>query len=365
MNQGFQFLELFSEIDDQYIYHASRPWEEQHATFETIRTNRLKIIAACTFLVLMLSLTAIYHKEVQAAWNHFTTMIGKILGIHDNVMSYTDIVGKSVTKNGITITLEEAAMDGKELWLAYSCAAEKPETTMPVLLTEVRVNQTETQLNGTWNFTAEQTSAANFRNEMVSRFCLETTIDKTDLANIEIKVQTMNPDTEEITDEYPFTFTASPKELEADTTEIPLNEEIRIDDERCLKLTGFRLNIFDSAIYGSLDSLKDDEEYFLIGEDNLGNPVRYTMGSYGNPEITFRLDTMDSLYSRISPKAEYLSLRLYVLKPENAKPPASQKYSSSGEPDTYIEAEGRIYEENEQPTDGAVPIGDTFIITVQ
>ena len=34
--------------------------------------------------------------------------------------SYTNVVGKSISRDGITITLNEIVMDSKNLWIAYS-----------------------------------------------------------------------------------------------------------------------------------------------------------------------------------------------------------------------------------------------------
>lgn len=359
MKEGLKFLELFGGISDQYIYQAARPFREQKAH---VNVKRLRVMAVCAVLILVIGLGSIYHKEVKAAWERFTTMIGRILGIEEDMAGYTDIIGKSITKNGITITMEEAVMDGAELWLAYSSFAEKEQAVELILFTQVRINGESTQLDGTYSLNQEPT--VDFQYEMVSRFRLENKIGNTEPANIEIQIQTMKAGGEKMIGEYDFSFIASPQELEAQTKEVSLNERLSIDNDRELKLNEFRYNILDSSIYGSLDSFRDGEEYFLIGEDNLGNPIQYSVQSYENPGITFAQDSMDFEYGRISPKAESLTLQLYVLEEKDKKPPVYQKNSDT-EMDTYGEEEGRVYEEGESPTDGAVPKGREFTILIK
>ncbi|MDC7287703.1 hypothetical protein NXH76_07815 [Blautia schinkii] len=256
-------------------------------------------------------------------------------------------------------------MDGTELWLAYSVSIEKEKTSAPILLTLVLINGEDTQLDGTYSLEHfDQEAPVDFKNEMVSRFRLENKINNTGFANIEIKIQTMDAGGEKVIGEYDFLFKASPRELEAETKETFLNERISIDDDRQLELNEFRYNILDSSIYGRLDFLRDGEEYFLIGEDNLGNPIQYSVQSYENPGITFRLDTMDFEHGRISPKAGFLTLQLYVLEEKDRKPSVYHR-SSDTEPDTYGVGEGRVYEEGESLTDGAVPRGGKFEILIK
>lgn len=362
MKEGLKFLELFGGISDQYIYLAARPFKEQQ---KIVRIKRIRVMAVCAVLILVIGLGSIYHKEVKAAWEHFTTMIGRVLGIEEDVAGYTDIIGKSMTKDGITITLDEAVLDGTELWLAYSVSVEKEKTSAPILLTQVLINGEDTQLDGTYSLEHfDQEATVDFENEMVSRFRLENKINNTGFANIEIKIQTMDAGGAKMIGECNFSFIASPQELEAETTETFLNEIISIDDDRQLELNEFRYNILDSSIYGRLDSLRDGEEYFLIGEDNLGNPIQYSVQRYDNPGITFRLDTMDFKHGRISPKAGFLTLQLYVLEEKDMKHSAYYNNSDT-EPDTYGVGEGRVYEEGESLTDGAVPRGGKFEILIK
>ena len=58
--------------------------------------------------------------EIKAAWEQITSWIQTALGINENVESYIDSVGKTITKNGVSITLDEIAADKENLWVAIS-----------------------------------------------------------------------------------------------------------------------------------------------------------------------------------------------------------------------------------------------------
>ncbi len=62
-----------------------------------------------------------YQEEVKAALQRVTSWIGQALGIENGDTDfYTNVVGKSISRDGITITLNEIVMDSKNLWIAYS-----------------------------------------------------------------------------------------------------------------------------------------------------------------------------------------------------------------------------------------------------
>ena len=119
MEKGFKILELTGDLDDKYIYEASKPWKKQHRFFRIHRS--WKIAAAGIILFIMAGCTLRYQEDVKAALQSITSWIGQALGIEDgDTDSYTNVVGKSISRDGITITLNEIVMDSKNLWIAYS-----------------------------------------------------------------------------------------------------------------------------------------------------------------------------------------------------------------------------------------------------
>ena len=62
MEKGFKTLELIGDLDDKYIYEASRPWKKQHRFFHIQRS--WKTVAAGVILLIMVGGTLRYQEEV-------------------------------------------------------------------------------------------------------------------------------------------------------------------------------------------------------------------------------------------------------------------------------------------------------------
>ena len=144
MEKGFKTLELLGDLDDKYIYEASRPWKKQHRFFHIQRS--WKTAVAGIILLIMVGCTLRYQEDVKAALQRVTSWIGQALGIKNgDTDSYTNVVGKSISRDGITITLNEIVMDSKNLWIAYSDSEDsdadmKDAVEDKLLYTEVCIN---------------------------------------------------------------------------------------------------------------------------------------------------------------------------------------------------------------------------------
>ena len=118
MNKNhFLFLSLFGSIDDELVIRSEKPWRE---TQNTLALRKYLTGAACAAVIILLSMACIFHSEVKAALHKFTTAIGEMLGISEDISSYTEIKNSSVTKNGLTLTLEEVILDKNQLFLLVS-----------------------------------------------------------------------------------------------------------------------------------------------------------------------------------------------------------------------------------------------------
>ena len=114
-----------------------------------------------------------------------------------------------------------------------------------------------------------------------------------------------------------FEFKTDLKELEANTEIINIDQQIKINENQNLTVSQMRLNDFTSTISGKMTDLGEYDEYYLIGEDNLGNSVCYRLADYNKPEILFQQDRVFERYTGISPNAGSVTLQLYVDKYKN------------------------------------------------
>ena len=113
--------------------------------------EKWKIAAAGIILLITAGCTLKYQEDVKAALQRVTSWIGQALGIENgDTDSYTNVVGKSISRDGITITLNEIVMDSKNLWIAYSDSEDldadmKDAVEDKLLYTEVCINGQEIQ----------------------------------------------------------------------------------------------------------------------------------------------------------------------------------------------------------------------------
>ena len=109
------------------------PWEKRNVN---LKLKLAKIAAAGVVIALLIGGLGHPH-EIKAAWEQITSWIQTALGINENVESYIDSVGKTITKNGISITLDEIAADKENLWVAISDNINDSKEKETILLTEV------------------------------------------------------------------------------------------------------------------------------------------------------------------------------------------------------------------------------------
>ena len=70
----YSFLELFGNIDDEYIVQALQPWKRQTRRYMVYHIGRK---AVCLAIIVMLGLCLAFHDQVYAAVSRFTTMIAE------------------------------------------------------------------------------------------------------------------------------------------------------------------------------------------------------------------------------------------------------------------------------------------------
>ena len=392
MEKGFKTLELIGDLNDKYIYEASRPWKKQRR-FSRIQRN-WKIAAAGIILFIMAGCALRYQEDVKAALQRVTSWIGQALGIENgDTDSYTNVVGKSILRDGITITLNEIVMDSKNLWIAYSDSEDlnnkshtgKEQTKKDlisqeadsdtqdtiedkILFTEVRINGQEIQQG-----LGQRTVNNNDLSEnpiTVEDFTIGEEINTEGTVNIEFKVwliamadavtweniQKIQANTEP----YTFKLTTSKEELEKNTVDLNLDQNIKFDSN-ILNLTEFRWNPFESTIYGTYHgTVYIDSDYYLIGTDDQGNKICYQETGRNGEETAFQqtIDPEFTDYKEISPEVKSITLQLYEVKNDTLH----QVFSSD---DVYEESAGYVYDEGENPTDAAIPMGDKFTIQIR
>ena len=291
--------------------------------------------------------------------------------------SYTNVVGKSISRDGITITLNEIVMDSKNLWIAYSDSEDsdadmKDAVEDKLLYTEVCINGQKIQQG-----LGQRTVNAFSENPItVEDFTIGEEVNTEGTVNIEFKVWPIAMDDADTwenvqkiqadTEPYTFKLATSKEELEKNTVDLNLNQNIKMDSN-VLNLTEFRWNPFESTIYGMYHgTVYIDSDYYLLGTDDQGNKICYQETGRNGQETMFRQTIgLYPGYEEISPEANTITLQLYEVKNDTAHQVSEEKMDKDSSDDIYEESTTYVYDGGESPIDSAIPIGDNFTIQIR
>ena len=199
-NKGWDFLTTFADINDNYIYQASKPWKENK-----IKTFKmpLKKVIACAVIVMIVGLGLTHQNEVKAAWEKMTSLIGQILGISEDTGEYIKQIQNKITKNGVKVSLEEVAVDDENLWIAYSMTDENGNNDVSMSSIEASVDGVKLELERQYsNYNNTDSKSKDY----VARFSLKASSAK---QNFEITIGNFNTKGDQlyIKDKYNFSFT--------------------------------------------------------------------------------------------------------------------------------------------------------------
>lgn len=352
-SKGWAFLTVFEDINEKYIYQAAKPWKEN----KIIRVRRyIRVAAACILLVAVIGAGITHQNEVEAAWYKMTSLIERILGIEKDADEYVKSIQKTIEKNGIAVSLEEVAADGKSLWFAYSLTDENGENDISMSSVQASVDGESLELERQYtlnNSTGSEKTASKY---FVAKFN-QGKEDRSQEFKIQIGTfQNVNGQIEK-KDAYEFSFTADPAVLEADTKEIDIQTSIPIEKNQMFLLSEMKYNIFGCTISGSFSDMAEDDEFWLRGKDDLGNEYVFDLTSYEKPNLTFELENLE-----IPDRAKQLTLQLYHFSGTTGE---IVSYEQNESEDAYIEEIGTVYGENQAPEDLAVPVGESITVNLQ
>lgn len=118
----YSFLELFGNIEDEYIAQALQPWKGQTRRGTLYHIGRK---AACLALIVILGVCLVFYEQVYAGLSRFTMMIAEILQITNDLEPYTDVINTTQEKNGVSLTLNEVILTDHSLLASVNLDAEE------------------------------------------------------------------------------------------------------------------------------------------------------------------------------------------------------------------------------------------------
>ena len=285
----FLFLSEFGKIDDGFLCDAAKPWNHTGQAFETMKFVRK---AACVFLVLALLGGGLFHSQVKAALQEFTTQLGKFLGITEDLADYTEAPNSSVTQNGLTLTLKEVILDQNQLLFLLDTQFDSGSEPREISLSaDVWMNGEK--LNALEEYTSDWTGSQSEPQYMV-RFSFDEEW-KDSQAKIKAVFKACELQVDEETGsmsgaeigQYEFSFHASKTALEDHTVSVPLDISVPIDNTHEIQFAKFVKNSVGSRIEGTASELPEGYMYYLEGTDSTGKEIRYRLSSLIDGRIVF------------------------------------------------------------------------------
>lgn len=336
--------DLLNDIDNQIDTFENinitsndlKNWKQSFTSKKKVSVKkhpRKKYVAAAAAFVLILGGScAPVRQNVYAQSQQIMESLSTLLGVQEDLSSYSTMIGKSVSKKGITVTLNEVILDGHSLIISYKTKV-KDNTTLKNLnikhITELPID-IDVTIGG--------------QNIVESLGSNSTPIDKlTSISECEIQLN----DSSVLSEKSNFTinfctldksntsigklkFAASGRELNAKTKNVALNQSFTLPDKTKISLKNYRSNIVDQKIIFTVspNNAGLSGDILLKGKDNLGNPVEFFLGESDGTSGTFRVDKS---VGSISPKATSLTLTPYCADYSNLSSNSNSNESNAKE----------------------------------
>lgn len=249
--------------------------------------------------------------------------LGQLLGISKDLEPYTTVVGQSVSKDGITVTLNEVILDENMMYITDTVTVpetlDTPEKKMGYMADAIVF------INGKMaSYGASGSIGQADEHNLVSNMEIDLPdIDTSGTLDIEIQYSVNSSRIGTIA------FTSSGEELLTDTVTIPLDQVITLPDDTEITLERYTTSNVGQKIFFTASSEKVNYDFILKGEDNLGNPVEFLIRSIQKGQGRMEVSTIHNGY--VNDQAESLTLTPYAVKFPETSGKMSNDYQPVGE----------------------------------
>lgn len=300
---NFEEVETFNDIEKQNIKRNFKKKVKNNKS-----NKKFKIAMVMGLLIVTGLFGTNMGKTVLAEINIVSVDIASKLGINKNLDEYKTVIDKSVTKNGITIKLNEVILNENELIVSTTLKSQDKK------MDESDMHSfAELYING-----KQIKSTASGSGKKVDEYTMEEVIsyrldDDSISGDIDVKIKYRNVllKGNEISGPWTFEFKTNGDDLAIDTNKIKLAYNFKLDDMSQVNLKEYTSNNIGEKIYYTKTKSKNNVNYDLMlkGTDDLGNKIEFYMSSEVYGEGVFK---RDSLQEPLSKDAKILTLTPYA-----------------------------------------------------
>jgi len=302
--EEFDFLELFGNIDEEYIYQALQPWKGQTGRYVVYNIGRK---VACLAIIVILGLCFAFHDQVYATISRFTTMIAEILQLSNDLTPYTDIINTTQEKDGISITLNEVILSGNSLFASVSLYDMDGYDGVGVSAGEsIKINGVEWECDSSRIYQPLSLEENNYR--YVVEWIYDDGVPLEKKADIEIEI-VIHKQIEDVDGKsFTFAFSASKEELQKNTVHLKTDQRIRLDEKEAL-IREVAINSVSSCIVLECNELSiEKNQYYFEIRDMYGKVFLYSLVKNEGELFTFQNNGETP-----SAESKWLDGQLYVL----------------------------------------------------
>jgi len=230
--------------------------------------------------------------------------VGNYLGISKDLSDYKTLVGKTITKDGVTIQLNEVILDKDELIVSTTLKSDTKLEEAGTIATSADVYINGKNMSSGAGGADKQID--DYTTESIMSYDLDEEISNGDL-NVKIEYGNAYIDgVEKRKGPWVFEFKTNGDQLAIDTTERNIGYNFKLENGNKIILEKYTSNAVGQKIYYSVEGKGDTYDIELRGKDDLGNEVRFnlTRESYGKGIMKG---------SKISDDAKTLTLTPYAV----------------------------------------------------
>lgn len=209
--------------------------------------------------------------------------IKSALRLDQDAGNYTQTINKSITKEGITLRLNEAVLNSDELIISLTTISEEK------LKNETRIDRESSKLyiNGKFVKKSQMSSLGTVSKSNIDEVMFfgvdankyKGVIDvKLELGDVSIYKDEKNKE-RDIKGPFIFEFKLDTSKVNSSTKEINLNQKIELDNGGIITLEKYVATPLSQKIYYNKVQYNEDEMFVLKGTDNIGNEIEFDLYS--------------------------------------------------------------------------------------
>lgn len=264
--------------------------------------------------------------QVLATINIIGSDIATRLGIESNLEDYKTVVDKSVTKDGITIKLNEVVLDGEVLIVSSTLKTQE----FVDKGTSIHADET-IYINGK-NVTLGGGGSVENIDGYTMESVMEHNLDTSELnGDLDIEIVYKNVfQGEKVINKGPwkFEFKTNGDELQLDTQVVKLNNKFTLDNGDEVTIEEFTSNEVGQKINYSKTGESNEYDIKLGGEDDLGNKVEFYIRRSSADGGTLYIYNLDGL---LSSEAKTITLTPYAVEYPEESGRANNDFKQVGE----------------------------------